>query len=322
MALTLSAPVVGVYHDAPESFLPILRTCVPERRLLVCTSWDGLEAILPEVDVLLAFRFRGQPFPRDGILAAPRLKWVQLSSAGIDHLLPFDPARVTVTNTSGLHGDSIAWYVMAGLAHLAWNIPRFQRQQAERRWTRSEVPAPGGRTIAILGAGRIGTRVAAAARAVGMCPLGINRSGRPAPGFDRMHRMDDLGEVLARADYVVVTLPLTRETRGRLDDAALGWMQPSSYLVNVARGGIVDEGALLRRLRDGSIAGAVLDVFEREPLPESSAFWTLPNVLITPHVAGEFERWPEAVAHFFCANLRRWTAGEALENVVDPVAGY
>jgi phosphoglycerate dehydrogenase-like enzyme len=176
--------------------------------------------------------------------------------------------------------------------------------------------------MGIIGAGQIGVRVAAAARSAGMVPLGVNRSGRPAPGFDSTYSIDSLHEVMSQVDCVVVTLPPTHEIRGCLDDTALACMRPASYLVNVARGGIIDEEALLRRLRDGPIAGAVLDVFEREPLSSSSGFWAPPNVLISPHVSGEFEGWPEAVARFFCTNLVRWTSCDALANVVDPVAGY
>lgn len=318
----LSFPVVGLYHEAPDGILSIIREVVPKSRLRVCTTWDGLQEILPGLEVLLAFRFRGRPFPRDAILAAPGLRWLQLSSAGIDHMLPYDPAVLIVTNTSGLHADSIVPYVFTGLLHLMWDFPSLQREQREHSWRRRQLPLLRGRMIGVLGAGRIGRRVGVAARAFGMVPIGLRRSGLASEEFERMYGPDGLPELLERSDVLVVCLPLTPDTRGLLGAKALRHLRPSAYLVNVARGGIVDEGALLSLLSEHRLAGAVLDVFEREPLPPSSEFWDLPNVLITPHLAGEFEQWPSAVATFFCTNLRRWIAGAPLENIVDAAGGY
>ena len=315
-------PVVGVYHDEPAEYLPLLEALIPAERLRVCTRWDGLHEILPELDALLAFRFRNRPFPRDAILAAPRLKWVQLSSAGVDHIVPFDSTALTVTNTSGLHADSVALYVLTAVTHLLWDMPRLRRQQLEHRWQRRSLPSLVGRTIGVIGAGHIGRRIGLAAKAVGMVPIGVRRGGRAVVGFERVLGPEGLEELLSRSDVVVVSLPLTAETRGLLDDRRLRALRRSAYLVNVSRGGIVDEAALHRVLQQGGIAGAVLDVFEREPLPHSSPLWDLPNVLITPHVAGEFERWPSAVAAFFCENLRRWTAGDPLVNVIESIKGY
>ena len=316
-------PIVGVYHEAPDDFIDLIRDTASDDCLRLSTTWNGLPKILPELDVLLAFRFRGRPFPREAILAAPRLRWLQLSSAGIDHMLPFAPATpLTVTNTSGLHADSVALYVFAGLMHLLWDFPRFQEQQRERSWERRQLPLLRGRTIGIVGAGRIGSRIASVARTLGMTPIGLRRSGGPKNEFERMYAPGGLGELMEQSDVVVACLPLTPQTRGMLGSAALSRLRPTAYVLNVSRGGVVDESALLRVLREGLIAGAVLDVFEREPLPRSSEFWELPNVLITPHLAGEFELWPRAVAELFCANLRRWIAGDELDSVVNLDAGY
>ena len=295
------SPVVGVYHEAPDAIVPCLRACVPNAQLRLCTRWDSLDVILPEIDVLLAYRFRGRAFPRQQILAAPRLKWVQLSSAGIDHLLPFDPARLVVTNTSGLHGDSIAWvrpWPGSSTCTATCRACSASSGPASGRAARCRRRADGRWQLSAPGASGLASRRRRGRS--GCSRSGSNRSGRAVPEFDAVYPMAHLHEVLARADYAVIALPLTAATRGCIGEAALACLRPTAYLANVARGGIVDEAALLRRLRDGGLAGAVLDVFEQEPLPPASELWSLPNVLITPHVAGEFERWP-----------RRWRASSA-----------
>jgi phosphoglycerate dehydrogenase-like enzyme len=315
-------PVVGIYHGSPDSFLPLVRELVPESRLRVCTRWDGLDDIAADVEVLLAFKFGFRPFPREQILAMPRLRWVQLGSAGIDHIAPFDPQRLVVTNASGIHGDVMSEYVIGLLVHLTWNVTRLIDQQRARHWERYEVPSLTGRTMGIVGAGRVGAAIAARARAFGMRTIGLRRSGEPLDGFERMYTPDSLPALLAESDVVVVALPLTAATRHSIGARELAALRPSAYFINVSRGGIVDEAALIELLERRRIAGAVLDVFDREPLPPESPLWSLPNVLITPHIAGELEGWPIELTRLFCVNLRRWMNDEPLRNVVNPAAGY
>jgi len=315
-------PVVGVYHGEPEPYLPLIREIIPASHLRVCTRWDRLAEILEDVDVLLAFKFGFRPFPRALILEAPRLRWVQLGSAGIDHLTPYDPERLVVTNASGIHGDIMAQYVLSMLVHVLWNVPRLIEQQRARHWQRYEVPSLSGRSMAIVGAGRVGAVIGRCARAFGMRVYGVRRSGAPVEGFNGTCGPEGLPALLSDADVVVLTLPLTPETRHSIGANELGRLKPTAWLINVSRGGIVNEAALIDLLRRRAIAGAVLDVFAAEPLPADSEFWTLPGVVVTPHISSELEGWPVELARLFCANVRRWISHEPLENVVDPVAGY
>jgi phosphoglycerate dehydrogenase-like enzyme len=317
-----SLPLVGVYHAAPEPYLPLIRELLPDSNLRLCKRWDGIEEILDGVDVLLAFKFGTQPFPREAVLKAPRLRWVQVAGAGADHLLPFDSQKLLVTNASGIHGNIMAQFVIGTLVHLLWDFPRLLRQQRERHWERWEVPTLSGKTMTVVGAGHVGGTIGHVARALGMRVVGVRRSGGAVEGFERVVGPDGLLEVLGEGDVVVLSVPLTPQTRHLIGPRELASMRPSSYLVNVSRGGIVDEGALLDVLKRGALAGAVLDVFQQEPLPPASDFWSLPNVLVTPHISSELADWPTEVARIFCANLSRWLKGEPLKNVVDPIAGY
>lgn len=315
-------PVIAVYHEQPESYLPLLFDTVPAERLRVCVDADGLPHAASEAEILLAFKFSGRPFPRDTILGLPRLAWVQLASAGSDHMLPFDRSRLTVTSASGIHGDTMAEYVIGTLLHLSWDFPRLLRQQRERSWRSYEVLSLAGRTMVVVGAGHVGGRIGARARAFGMRTIGVRRTAGAAEGFDRTIGPEGLLAALAEADVVVIALPLTAVTKGAFGRAAFDAMRRGAIFVNVSRGGIVDESVLLERLRGGQLAGAVLDVFATEPLPFESSFWGAPNVLVTPHIASEFAGWPVAVAHLFRRNLERWLRGEPLLNVVDPALGY
>jgi phosphoglycerate dehydrogenase-like enzyme len=314
--------VVGVYHSAPGPLLPLIREAAPEADVRVCTTSDGIAGILDDVEVLLAFKFGFKPFPRDAILAAPRLKWVQLASAGVDHMLPFDPARLLVTNGSGLHGEIISQFVFGALAQLTWDFPRLLRQQAAHRWERYPVASLSGKTMGILGIGSIGACLARYARVYGMRVIGTRRSGLPAEGVARTYLPDATTEVLSRSDVVVVATPLTAETRNLVGAVELAAMPRSAYLVVISRGGVVSEPALVDALRQGQLAGAVLDVFTEEPLPADSPFWDLPNAIVTPHISGELSDWPVAVARLFADNLKRYLAAEPLRNLVDPQRGY
>ena len=315
-------PVVGIYGKFPGLYLPTIREMVPDSSLRVCSEWGKIGEILDEVEVLLAYRFPSRPLPKEEILRAKCLKWLQLSSAGIDSILPYDPSKLIVTNTSGIHADTISQYVIGTLVMMYWDFPRLQRQQRDRHWERYFVPSLSGKTIGIIGAGKVGTSIANRARDFGMRALGIRRSGKPVEGFECMYSPRGLPVVMSESNVVVICLPLTSETRCLIGRDEIRLMRTDAYLVNIARGAIVDQSALLDALKEGSIAGAILDAFEQEPLPPESGLWSLPNVLITPHISGEFEDWPVEVARLFCANLRRWINREPLANVVDPGAGY
>jgi phosphoglycerate dehydrogenase-like enzyme len=319
---TRTGAVVGIYHADPESVVPRIEQIVPEDRLRICERWDDLGSIIREVDVLLAFKFGTHPFPKELILTATRLRWIQLASAGVDHMVPHARSDLVVTNASGIHGPTMAQFVIGSLVNLLWDFPRIRSQQQDRVWHKYEVDTLVGKTMAVIGAGHVGSSIGLAAKALGMRVVGVRRIGRPVEGFDESRGPESLSEVLREADVVVVTLPLTHWTRGLIGSDEIACMRPDAILVNVSRGGIVDEGALVGALRERRIARAVLDVFETEPLPASSEFWALENVLVTPHISSEGKGWDLAVADLFCDNLGRWQACLPLCNVVDPIAGY
>ena len=296
----------------------------------------------PQVEVLYTFHL-----PHNVLDLAPRLRWIQLHSAGVEHVLesPLMHSEVAITTSSGIHVTSIAEHVFASMLAHRWQVPFWIRCQREGvwpsgRWDSYSRPELRGSTLGIVGYGSIGREVGRLGRAFGMRLLALRRSaGRADWGYALEHAGDLVGdpqgnlperfyppealhEMLAECDYVVIALPLTPATMRFIGDAELRAMKPTAYLVNVARGPIVDEEALLRALREGWIAGAGLDVFEQEPLPAGNPLWDLENALLSPHVAGFAPRYDERTAVLFAQNLARYIAGEPLLNLVDKAEGY
>jgi phosphoglycerate dehydrogenase-like enzyme len=258
----------------------------------------------------------------------PALRWVQLSSAGADRVdtALIREAGLTFTTARGLHAVPIAEFLLTYMLMLVKGWPQLWRSQMAGEYDRSIMPGNlEGKTVGIVGMGAIGAEVARRARALGCRVLGVRRSFTergPDAVADEAVPPGDLDYLLAESDFVVIAAPLTEETRGLIGAAQLRTMGPRSYLLNVARGELVDEAALIEALRDGTIAGAALDVFEREPLVRASPLWDLDNVILTPHVTGGVEDYHARATAIFCANLWRYLAGEPLENVVDPARGY
>jgi phosphoglycerate dehydrogenase-like enzyme len=247
------------------------------------------------------------------------MRWFHAFVAGLDHPVFREIAErgVTVTNSAGFNAVPIAQYVLAVMLRHAKNIPAWEEAQRERAWRRVESDELTGRTLALIGTGSIGLEVARLATAFGMHVIGTRRRAEPVDGVKQLYPSDALHEMLAQADYVVVAAPLTPETSGLIDAAAFAAMKPSAYLINVGRGPIVVEQALIDALTQQRIAGAALDVFDREPLPPESPLWTLNNVLITPHNSASSPRTLDRGALMFVDNLRRYAANDPLLNVVD-----
>ena len=276
---------------------------------------------------------------------APHLRWVQLNSAGVNHVIqqPLFASDVMFTTMSGLHAINIGEYVFASI--LAWtrHLPELfdlqrKKQWPSDRWTCCQPTELRGSTVGIVGYGSIGREVARLAKAFGMRVLAAKRRSESAgePGAfelaglgdqagvlpDALYGPEQLREMLAQCDFVVLAVPLTQETRGMIGEAELRAMKPAAYLVNIARGEVCDEAALIHALQDKWIAGAGLDVFTQEPLPEASPLWTLPNVILTPHISGFTPHYEQRGVDIFCENLRRYIAGQPLLNLVDKSAGY
>jgi phosphoglycerate dehydrogenase-like enzyme len=254
----------------------------------------------------------------------PGLRWVQGTSAGTGEqvkaagLTAEEFERVMITSASGVHVGPLAEFCLLGLLAFTKDLPRLRADQRAHHWDHYPVRELRGGTLLIFGLGAIGTEVARLAKAFGMHTIGINRRGvSDSPHVDEAHAPDRLHGLLARADAVVVTLPLTAETRGMLDGQALGHLKPDAILVNVGRGGVIDEPALIQALREQRLRGAALDVFATEPLPTDSPLWDLPNVLISPHTAALSVHENERINELFRENLRRYLAGEELLSRVD-----
>jgi phosphoglycerate dehydrogenase-like enzyme len=263
--------------------------------------------------------------------AAPQLVWVQAGSAGVERYLGVpelvERDEVVLTNMRGAASSAIADHAFAMLLTLTRRLEPRLAAARQGRWERAlEGPDPvalEGRTMLVLGLGAIGSEIARRADGFGMRVWATRRSDRPAPDYvDRVERPERTLELLAEADVVAVCLPLTDETESLLDARAFAAMKPGAYLVNVARGRIVDHDALLEALESGRLAGACLDVTEPEPLPADHPLWRREDVVITPHVAGRAALSSERWSAFYLENLRRFAAGEPLLNVVDKAAGY
>ena len=306
-----------------------------------CHNADEVAAALaahPDIEILYSLQL-----PHNALAIATRLRWLQLHSAGADHILnhPIMQRDIAVTTVSGIHATPIAEYVFASMLAFRWQVPQWTQCQRETRWPSDRWnsyarPELRGSTLGIVGYGSIGREVGRLGKAFGMRVLALRRSpgqaekgyavertGDPAGAIpERFFSPEHLHEMLSECDYVVVALPLTAETEHLIGEAELRAMKPSAYLVNIARGPILDEQALVRALREGWIAGAGLDVFEREPLPDDSPLWALDNALISPHVAGFTPRYDERAAALFVENLGRYLSGEPLLNLVDRAQGY
>jgi phosphoglycerate dehydrogenase-like enzyme len=287
--------------------------------------WDEL---LASAEVLFGLPGDSADGLRDIVRRSGRLRWVQGTAAGAGEqvaaaaLTPRERERVAVTTSAGVHAVPLAEFALLGLLAFAKDLPRLVRDKAERRWDHYPVAELRGRTVLVLGLGGIGREVVRLASAFGMRTLGIRRRAADVPQLDELHPPERLRELLPRADAVVVTLPSTEATRGLLGRAELAVLPRGATLVNVGRGAVVDEEALVDALRDGRLAGAALDVFAHEPLPPESPLWELPNVLLAPHTMALSIHENARIVDLFCANLRRYLDGEALTNLVDPEHDY
>lgn len=285
---------------------------------------DELAEALRGADVLFVWDFLSKAV-RDAWPAADRLQWLHIAAAGVDPVL-FDELRasdVTLTNSRGVFDDAIAEYVLGVVIAFAKDLPRSLDLQREGRWKHRETERVGGRTALVVGTGPIGASIARLLRAVGMDVRGAgSRARADDPAFGTVYPSADLQEFVEWADFVVAVAPLTEQTKGLFDRAVFAAMKPSARFVNVGRGELVVTEDLIDALRAGELAGAALDVFETEPLPAESPLWTMENVLISPHMSGDFVGWKDVLVEVFVGNFQRWVAGEPLENVVDKGLGY
>jgi len=313
--------VVAVVAESPEEAPLPDRVEGCEFRLI--SSAEQLVADAADADVVLSWQPRLDWIERNWGWS-PRLRWINAAHAGVDHLMFPGLVRsdVTVTNAGGIFNDSIAEYVL-GLALAACaDLPATLRLQARHEWLHRDTRRLAGSEVLVLGAGGIGRAVTRLMNAAGTRARCLARTRREDSEFGVIGGIDELPALLPSADFVVLALPFTPQTRHILGPAELGLMRGDAWLVNVGRGALVDEPALTGALMGGRIGGAALDVFETEPLPADSPLWDLPNVIVSPHMSGDARGWERAMADLFLDQLKRYRAGEPLVNVVDKSLGF
>jgi phosphoglycerate dehydrogenase-like enzyme len=300
-----------------------IKALAPDKPLLITQDQAEVERHLEAIEIAVRW------FPRALLPKASGLRWMQQWGAGADWLMEHPEAAdvdFVLTNASGVHAVPISEHILAFLLSFARGLHVSACTQVRHEW---EAPGPSqvfelaGKTMLLIGVGAIGERTAVLAHALEMHILGVRRDpGIPAPGVAEMYGPDQLLDLLPRADFVVLTVPLTSETQNMIAEKELRAMKPSAYIVNIGRGDTIKETDLIRALKEGWIAGAGLDVFEAEPLPEGSPLWDMENVIITAHYAGRTPKYDERAMAIFLDNLRRYQAGEPLRNVVDKSLGY
>lgn len=309
--------VVLVAPDAPDppGLEPVERAAIVH----VVRDAEALHRVVADADVLVVYDFRTTLLPA-ALPLARRLRWIHAASAGVDAVMVpgvTDRDDIVVTNSRGVFDEAIAEYVLGAMLMFAKDSKRSIELQREHQWRHRESERLAGSRLLVVGTGSIGRAIARLARAAGLNVGGVARSERTEdPDFGRIAPNEELEAQLGQADFVVLAVPLTDATRHMIGAEQLAAMAPGARLINVARGAVVDEPALVDALRSGRLGGAALDVFEEEPLPEGSPLWDMEHVLITPHQAGDTGGWVEALGRLFAENLMRWQRGEALTNVI------
>ena len=320
----MSALTLLVLSNPADRHLAALERLPGETRIVVGDRLEAFANAAPEAEAILWW-WCGRELLKQVLASAPRVRWVHAASAGVDGLL--FPALVespaALTNSRGVFSAPLGEFALAAMLYFAKDLRRMLRSQGEGRWDPFDVEMLAGRTVGLIGYGDIGRAVAERVRAMGMRVIAVRR--RPelgSPGTDEVIPVERRGELMATADYVVVSAPLTPATRGLIGPAEIAAMKSSGVLINVGRGAVVDEQALIAALEQRRIRGAALDVFECEPLPEGHAFYRLENLLLSPHCADHTPGWIGESMNFFLENFERFHRGEPLENVVDKKAGY
>jgi D-2-hydroxyacid dehydrogenase (NADP+) len=281
-----------------------------------------LDSFLNKTEVIFGHRI-----PKDLIKRAPRLKWFQAMSAGIDLLLSDELRKsdVILTSMSGISAIAVAETALALMLAMSKNLPLCFEQKQQKIWKQFNPQLLDSKTLGIVGLGNIGREVVRLARPFGMKVVAADYHILPVSktrNVDLMLTVDKIEQLLTMSDYVVICLPLTAETRGLISEAQLRMMKPTAFIINISRGHIVDEQALAKALKENWISGAALDVFSWEPLPQDSELWSLPNIIITPHIAGFLKDYNKRTTDFFCKNMKRYLQGRKLINVVDKKKGF
>jgi phosphoglycerate dehydrogenase-like enzyme len=273
--------------------------------------------MLGQAEVLFDF---DRPHLRDLSTVAPRVRWVQSTSAGIGQMVKrvgLDKAGIVITTSSGVHARPLADFCLMAMLMFSKDYLRMEREKKAKHWERYCGEELTGKTLAIVGLGRVGQEVARHGKKMDMRVVGMRRSNTPVAGVDKMFDRDQLRDVLAETDFLVLVAPHTPETEGMIGADEIAAMKRGAVLINIGRAQLVDEPALIRALNEGHLAGAALDVFNPEPPPDDSPFWDMPNVIISPHSASTVTQENARITEIFCDNLQRYLSGRSLRNVLD-----
>lgn len=274
-----------VQEAMQQRYKQMLLERFPQLTINVVGHHNDVDPYIADTDILLCF---SPPMADHVVRDAKKLKWIQALGTGVDNIvdLPSLGPEVVVTNIRGIHGAPVSEATVAFMLSLARDLPRSVHAQDRSEWERWPAQLLAGKTVGVLGVGLIAEYLAPICKTFGMTTVGITGSPRPTPGFDRMVKRDDLIAVAGELDFLVALIPMSEQTRNIIGEAVFKAMKPSAYLVNVARGGVVDEPALIKALEAGEIAGAGLDVFSEEPLPPDNPLWKTKNITIFPHLGG------------------------------------
>jgi phosphoglycerate dehydrogenase-like enzyme len=325
--------LIALHHrfdlwNAPDWFAERLRRDVPGLEVIDLHGYEGIERQIPDADIAIAWSLRPEQFR-----LAKKLRWIHSTAAAVHQLMfpELVESDIIVTNAREVHGPVVAEHVMALIFALAKRIPQAVRLQQKQSWGQQKIweshPRPrevAGATLGLIGLGSIGRAIARHAAALDMTVIAAREHPEkeiPA-GVQRVFASSQIDDMLALSDYVVLCAPVTPSTEGLMNAARIARMKPDAYLINVGRGPLIDETALIDALRSHQIGGAALDVFVQEPLPAESPLWNLDNLLITPHTASLTDKLWERQYALYTENLRRFVAGQPLLGLVDKRTGY
>lgn len=313
----LTEQAAAIHADLIQTRLAAL---LPPARLRIVWRMDQIQDSA-EVDLLIAPQIAWLP---DIVAICPRLRWLHLLTAGSERLfeMGLDKGSYRISKSTGVNAVAVAEYVMGAMLFFSKQFGAFLAQQQERLWRRMWLSELYGKKVVIIGLGHIGRAIAERSLAMGMQVVGVSHHGQPVPGIPQVVSSERLKVALEQAHFLVISVPLTSSTRSMVDRSLLLSLPPGSFVVDVSRGGVLDEKSLVDALQSGHLGGAALDVFETEPLPANSPLWTLPNVLLTPHVAGTTERFMERALDIFASNLHSLEETGDLVTPVDRGLGY
>ncbi len=312
---------VLVYYHIPEflkRYEQLLKAKRSDLSLFICDNKEKIEQHIEEADII----FSGHTFPVELLPLAKNLKWIQSISAGVENFILSGsiPENVILTKITGVHGPIMSEYVLGYILAVTLNMKNAFESQNKKDWPYYVPDTVRAKTVGVIGLGSVGACIAYKLHLVGAEVIGLEEQEKRLPFICREYLVSEMKEFLARSDFVVMSLPLTQNTKGIFGEKEFAMMKKSAYFMNVSRGPLVQERALIKALKNKQIAGAILDVFTEEPLPKTNELWELDNVIITPHISGP--SIPEDIAKVFLDNLERFEENKELIGVVDRKKGY